>query len=193
MAGEGRVTIPIMSIDPSLRYTGIALGHYGLADTAITVTELRLVETEKTIHKQTRKNSDDLRCARLILDALEQARADHKPIITLVEVPSGTQSARASWALGIMLGLIAALPHPVVELTAAEVKKGFVGDKAASKERMIERAVSEWPNLGWLTRGASGTLLAKNEHLADAVAVMSVGVRSTPFRELVRMAQAVAA
>ena len=178
--------LPVIAIDPSLRNTGVALGHY--QDDRLTITGLHLVETEKTKHKQTRKNSDDLACARLILDELRRHYREHEPVVTFVEVPSGTQSARASWSLGIMLGLIAALPHPVVELTAQQVKKGFTGNKTASKESMIEAATERHPDLAWLRRG--GRLLNKNEHLADAVAVAHVGVQSVAFRELLSVIKA---
>ena len=178
--------LPIIAIDPSLRNTGVALGHYDEA--GLHLTALHLIETEKTKHKQTRKNSDDLACARLILDELRRHYAEHAPVVTFVEVPSGTQSARASWSLGIMLGLIASLPHPVVELTAQQVKKGFTGNKTASKETMIETAVSQHPHLAWLRRGER--LLNKNEHLADAVAVAHVGVSTVAFRELLSVIRA---
>lgn len=175
--------IPVMAIDPSLRYTGVALGH--VMGDRVTVEAIHLIETEKTEHKQTRKNSDDLRCARLIHDALLEHRADHKPVITMVEVPSGTQSARASWTLGIMLGLIATLPHPVIELSPIEVKKHYAGSKTASKDEMIRLATEQHPELAWLRHG--GKLTLKNEHVADAVAILHAGAASVAFRELARM------
>lgn len=113
------------------------------------------------------------------------SRAQHKPVITMVEVPSGTQSARASWTLGVMLGLIAALPHPVIELSPIEVKKHYAGSKTASKDEMIRLATEAHPELEWLRHG--GRLTAKNEHVADAVAIMHTGAASVAFRELVRM------
>lgn len=178
-----------MAIDPSLRFTGVALGH--IQDRTVTVDSIHLIETEKTKTKTVRKNSDDLRCARGIIDTLNDLRSQHQPIVTFVEVPSGTQSARASWTLGVMLGIIAGLPLPVVELSPTEVKKGYAGNKAASKETMIELATLEHPDLAWVRRG--DRLTAKNEHLADAVAILHVGAASTQYRELARMLTVVAA
>lgn len=177
-----------MSVDPSLRATGVALGHWD--GRGIEVERVHLIETEKTAAKTVRKNSDDLRCARLIHDELVRLRALHKPVVTIVEVPSGTQSARASWTLGVMLGLIAALPLPVVEVSPVEVKKGWAGSKAASKETMIALAVERYPGLGWLRHG--GRITGKNEHLADAVAIMHTGAVTAHFRELVRMLEVAA-
>lgn len=177
--------IPVMAVDPSLRYTGVALGHTNPETGSVTIDRVHLIETEKTKTKSIRKNSDDLRCARHIHDTLNQLRSEWGPVITMVEVPSGTQSARASWTLGVMLGLIATWPLPLIELSATEVKKHFAGDRSASKDRMITRATELHPELEWLTRG--GRLLNKNEHLADAVAILHTGVASTQFRELARM------
>lgn len=178
-----------MAIDPSLRATGVALGHW--EDGRVVATDLHLIDTEKTTAKQVRKNSDDLRCAREIADALASLRAEHRPVVTIVEVPSGAQSARASWSLGVMLGVIAGLPVPVIELTPTEVKKGYAGSKTASKETMIDLATGQHPHLAWLRRG--GRLTLKNEHLADAVAILHVGCASTQFRELTRMLETVRA
>lgn len=184
------MNVPVMAVDPSLRATGVALGYAGNALGAVTVESIHLIETEKTSAKTVRKNSDDLRCARLIHDELARLRALHKPVVTIVEVPSGTQSARASWALGVMLGLIAGLPLPVVEVSPVEVKKHWAGSKAASKETMIALAVDRYPGLGWLRHG--GRITGKNEHLADAVAIMHTGAVTAHFRELVRMLEVAA-
>lgn len=193
MTPNPRLNIPIMAIDPSLRATGVALGtaDTNLERTYLTVDSVHLIETEKTSTKTVRMNSDDLRCARHIVDELARLRAEHQPIITIVEVPSGTQSARASWTLGIMLGVIATLPHPVIEVSPTVVKKSYAGSKTASKETMIRLATTAYPNLGWLRHGDRLTL--KNEHLADAVAIMHTGVRTVAFRELTRMLQLPAA
>lgn len=172
-----------MSIDPSLRFTGVALGHVDQGN--VTVESIHLIETEKTKVKTVRKNSDDLRCARAVIEDLNDLRSQHQAIVTMVEVPHGSQTARSSWTLGIMLGIIAGFPLPVVELTAVEVKKYFAGSKTASKETMIGLAVEKHPDLDWLRRGDRLTL--KNEHLADAVAILHTGVQSTQFRELTRM------
>jgi len=177
-----------MAVDPSLRFTGVALGH--VEGGLVTVESVHLIETEKTTAKTVRKNSDDLRCARVIVDELALLRAAHRPVVTMVEVPSGTQSARASWTLGVMLGLIATFPFPVVELSPIEVKKHFAGSKTASKDEMIERALGLHPGLAWLRHG--GRLILKNEHLADAVAILHTGVASVQFRELTRMLEAAA-
>lgn len=184
------MNVPVMAVDPSLRATGVALGYAGNALGAVTVESIHLIETEKTSAKTVRKNSDDLRCARLIHDELARLRAQHRPVITIVEVPSGTQSARASWTLGIMLGLIATMPLPVVEVSPVEVKKHWAGNKAASKETMIQLATERYPHLAWLRHG--GRITGKNEHVADAVAVIHAGAATSHFRELVRMLEAAA-
>lgn len=177
-----------MAVDPSLRFTGVALGY--VEDGRVTVEAVHLIETEKTTAKTVRKNSDDLRCARLVIDELQELRRQHNPVVTIVEVPHGSQTARSSWTLGIMLGIIAGFPVPVVELTAVEVKKAFAGSKTASKDQMIELATTQYPELAWLRHG--GRLTLKNEHLADAVAILHTGAASIQYRELARMLEVAA-
>jgi Holliday junction resolvasome RuvABC endonuclease subunit len=184
-----------MAVDPTLRHTGVALGHVELGAASYgghltTVESIHLLETEKTTAKTVRKNSDDLRCARQLIEELTELRRRHQPVVTFVEVPSGSQTARSSWTLGITLGIIAGFSLPVVELTPVEVKKGFASDKTASKDTMIQLATGQHPDLAWLRHG--GRLIAKNEHLADAVAVLHVGAASVQFRELTRMLEVAA-
>lgn len=178
-----------MAIDPTLRHTGVALGY--VEDGKPVVQGVHYICTENASTKTVRKNSDDLRCARELIEELGYLRAAHRPVVTMVEVPHGSQTARSSWTLGITLGIIAAFPLPVVELTAVEVKKAFAGDKKASKERMIQLATERHPDLEWLRHG--GRLTLKNQHLADAVAVLHAGAQSTQYRELARMLEVTAA
>lgn len=179
------MTIPLIALDLSLRNAGIAIGQHNPDTGQLHIDLITLVETEKTTAKQVRKNSDDLRCCREIHAAIQHHRNQWRPLITIAEIPSGTQSARASWALGTMLGIIATLPHPVVEVSPTEVKKHWAGRKDAGKDQMIQLAVERYPDLAWLRRGDK--LLGKNEHMADAVAVMSTGVQTVAFRELTQM------
>ncbi len=181
--------IPIMGIDPSFRATGVALAHYHLDTDRIEVTSLHLLKTEKTKTKTVRRSSDDLACATHLFTELHRLRTEHQPVITLAEVPSGTQNARSSWALGITLGVLASFPAPLVELTAMEVKRGFTGNKTASKEAMIQSATELHPELPWVMH--RGAFANKNEHLADAVGVLHAGIKTTVFRELVRMVGAI--
>lgn len=181
--------IPVMALDPSLRNTGIALGYYDTDLHEVVVEDIRLVRTEADKSKQVRKNSDDLRCAREIRTALAEAHRQHKPAVVFAEVPSGTQSSRASWTLGVTVGLLAAVPLPLVEVTPKQVKRTFTGHGGASKQDIIDLAVKMFPDLPWLHH--HGKLVNANEHMADAVAVMFTGVATDEFKGLVRVIEAV--
>ena len=180
----------IVSIDPSLRHTGLAYGEldpergYG----QLVVHDIALIETEATKAKQVRKNSDDLRCAQELATAVLDYCLDFAPDLVIAEVPSGTQSSRASWTLGITLGILATVSiyyRPLIEVSPTDVKKHFIGSKTASKQQMIDRAVALYPDLAWHRH--SGKLTAKNEHMADAIAIMDHGVRTPAAMDLISM------
>lgn len=179
--------IQIVGIDPSLRNTGLALGAVNIATGELdTVTTLRLIETEggeggKTV----RKSSDDLRRAKAIVTGIEEFYNAWQPAFFVAEVPTGTQSARASFSNGVCCGVLAGLPAPLIEVSPTEVKMAAVGHKYAGKEEMIEWAVARFPQAGWITRRVKGEvqLLAKNEHLADACAAIAAGVKTQQFRQ----------
>lgn len=179
------MNITLMGIDPAFTATGLALATFDGRE--LQPFHIELIETEKSKSKQVRRNSDDLRRSREIHLSVQAAIGRHQPRLFFAEVPSGTQSARSSWTLGISVGLLAPI-SPLVEVSAVAVKRHFVGSKTASKQAMIEAAVERWPELPWLRHG--GRLTLKNEHLADALAVLDYGVTTRQFLELVSAASA---
>lgn len=168
----------IVGIDPSLRHTGLSVA-YADADQPATPFSLRLIETVAA-KRPDRRSFDDLDCAGQLLGGIEAFLDDYAvgaQDVIVVEIPSGARSARASWALGIVLGMVAAVeqrfPGRVVRVTPREVKQHFTGDPNAAKETMTQTAIDRYPALPWLRH--RGRLVAKNEHLADAVAVLMRG------------------
>lgn len=176
-------TIKVLGIDPSLRNFGYALADLNLADLNYNVTEVRLVTTEATKVKTSRKNCDDLERCRAQYSALKEMEAKAK--IAFVEMPVGSQSARAMMSYGACMALIAALDIPVIQLTPTEVKIAAVGDKLATKAEMIAWATSRYPGVNWLR--ARGKHTNANEHLADAVGAIEAGLASDEFGALVNM------
>ena len=172
----------------------VAFANFGMArakidiDTAlnlcVAVTDLKLLSTTGQDKKVVRKSSDDLRRAREILAPMQdfcRGRAS----IAFAEVPHGSQSSRASWSLGISVGILASCPIPVIQVSALEVKMATVGKKTASKQDMIDWAVSQHPDVQWLRHGKK--LVAANEHLADAVATIYAGMKTDEFKRLVAL------
>lgn len=187
----------LLAIDPSLRNTGVAIGTYLFDKSTAQVDDLALLKTEADKSKQVRKNSDDLRCALQIHEELHELIDAYRPKIIFVEVPSGTQSARASWTLGITVGILASVmarPIQLVQVAPQPVKLHFAGSKTASKQQMIDTAMERHPHLPW--RLHRGNPTNDNEHLADAVAILEYGLslpETKGFLELARLMRAEAA
>lgn len=178
--------IKAIGIDPSLTNTGIAQVTVDLNTEAITVKDLKLMQTEKIQAKQVRVSSDSLRRAADIAAFLRRESTDYR--IAFAEVPSGGQSAKAVYSFGISVGLLAflGLDVPVIEVQPSETKLATVGTKTASKQEMIEWAVETYPSAPWIRRKLKGELVLTNanEHLADALAVVHAGIRTGDFQRL---------
>jgi Holliday junction resolvasome RuvABC endonuclease subunit len=178
--------ISVLGCDPAFANFGIVYAEVDIENLDIQVQRMHLVQTTKTKNKQIRKSSDDIKRARELHKAFNDA-TDSKAIV-FSEIPSGTQSATASWGLGIAVGVLASCPIPIVQLTPNEVKIRTAG-KNASKREMIDWAVAQHPDAGWLTRKYKGEieLLNSNEHLADAIAVIHCGIESDQFLQMVEL------
>lgn len=165
-----------------------------LSTGALDQVKLSLVEPEKLKGKQVRQNSTDLFVAeQLAVTAIEAAR-NAKAVF--VEVPIGSQSARAMASYGVcvgVLGAIRAMGVPLIEVTPTEVKIAFTGNKNATKKQMIETGVSLYPGSDWPRyerngKGFSkGAIMDKAEHVADAIATIHAGVNTSTFQNLMRL------
>lgn len=176
----------VLGIDPSLRNFGYALAELDMSNMCFDIKELLLVETEATkLKKVVRKNSDDLERCRIHATALREMQK--KAQIAFVEVPVGSQSARAMMSYGACVALLGTIDIPLIQLTPREVKMAAVGAPDATKREMIDWAAGKFPRADWLRK--AGRLIDKNEHLADAVASINAGLVNEDFRALVAMRQ----
>jgi Holliday junction resolvasome RuvABC endonuclease subunit len=179
----------IVGIDPSLRNFGIVKAELDIENMSFKVTDMRLVESESNSKKEkvVRKNSDDLRRAKLLHEGFVEACQGAS--FAFVEVPVGSQSARAMASYGICVGVLAACPIAMIQVTPSEVKLAGTGYKTATKDEMIESAVNAHPYAPWLTRKVKGNLelLSSNEHLADAVFSIQAGIRTDEFKGIISM------
>lgn len=180
-------------IDPSLRNFGFAKATYDTISDTWGVHSISLQQTENESGKTVRKSSDDFRCAGLLHDATQTWVKDCS--VVFGEVPSGAQSARASFGLGIALAVLAGVgtvgsefKGRLIQVNALDVKRLAVGSKNASKPEMIEWAMTKWPDLPWLTRKVKGEVkpIDKNEHMADACAVINAGIQTDEFKALIQ-------
>jgi len=148
------------------------------------VVDLKLIETERQVTKQVRQNSDDLRRAKELYKAYSVFA--QRGVVVFAEIPTGAQSARAAYAFGVALGLLASCPKPIIQLQPSEVKLATVGTKTASKSEVIEWCVEKYPDAPWIKHKRAGKMVIgnKNEHLADAIAVAHTGVGTDSFQQL---------
>jgi Holliday junction resolvasome RuvABC endonuclease subunit len=191
--------LKLVGLDPSLTHTGIAIMEYDTDTRGLDVSELRLIVTENQKGKQVRQNSDDLRRAREIVAGMHAACEG--ALFAVSEIPMGAQSARAATAFGMVIGMLANLPVPLIQVSPLEVKMAAVGHRQASKEEMIEWASTKHPNANWIRQEKNGRVKTKlgfkewkvgdlvndNEHLADAVAVCEAGTLTDQFKQAVAM------
>ena len=143
--------------------------------------------------KQVRQNSLDLESAKQLckaaLDAAEGAQA------IFVEVPVGSQSARAMASYGICVGVLGALRAsgiPFFEVTPTEVKIAGPGYKNATKQDMIKWAMEKHPEANWPTYQQKGFTMvseAKAEHMADATAAIYAGFTCNSFQQMLPFMQ----
>lgn len=185
----------IIGCDPSLSNFGIAFATLDLDTLTFTVDDLKVAQTEpekdKKVRKQVRKNSEDLERARLLHRAAMEA-CQGEVFMAFVEVPVGSQSARAMASYGVCLGVLAAVAEtlPMIQVTPTEVKLAGCGIKTATKEEMIEAMVAKYPNAPWPMKTVKGIytpIASKCEHLADAIGAIEAGIASDEFRHTIAM------
>lgn len=178
--------ITIAGIDPALANFGLAKAEYDLATDSFKPIAIDLIETKKQTGKTVRQNSDDLR------RASEHCAAMHHWIndchVVFAEIPTGSQSARGAFSNGVCLGVMASIGEStgysgrLIQLTASEVKMAATGSKHATKQEMIDWGYNLYPELDWhMYRGKPQN---KNEHMADALAVIHAGLASDEFANL---------
>jgi len=180
--------IPVCGMDPSLKNWGIAEALLDLESGVLDTPRLSLIQPrDGDGKKQVRKNSLDLqRAEELAAGAMAVGK---KAKVIFVEVPVGSQSARAMASYGICIGVLGALRAKgmeIIEVSPDENKKIFTGNKAASKQQMIDTAMGLYPDANWPIRGGSVTA-SKAEHMADAVAAIHAGVQTPVFQNLMRL------
>lgn len=183
--------IPVVGFDPSLANWGIAEAILDLETGYLSTPVLSVIQPRDDAgsKKQVRKNSLDLERAEQLASGVFAAAARAKAIF--IEVPHGSQSARAMASYGICIGVLGALRsqgREIIEISAAENKKGFTGSKTATKDDMIKTAIDLYPTANWPRMKTTQAIIeSKAEHMADAVAAIHAGVQTPMFQNLMRL------
>lgn len=173
-------TITIAGLDPSMRNFGMVKAALDLTTGKIEIIDLVLTETSTSPKNKTvRKNSEDLNRARVLSQAVNIFL--HDVDMAFVEIPVGSQTARAMASYGMCIGILSQITIPMIQVTPSEVKIAATGSKTATKLEMISWATDKYPDAAWLRQGVR--YLAKNEHLADATAAIHAGLATDEFRQ----------
>ena len=183
-------SIKVLGCDPSLNNFGLVKASVDMDTLEVSIESMFLAcppKIDAATKKAVRKNSDDLRRARFQQKAF--AEYCKGSAITIVEVPVGSQSARAMASYGICVGVLASSPIPMIEVNPTEVKLTAVGTKTASKADMIEWAMAKHPEAEWILRKSKGVMVPTNanEHLADAIAAIYAGIATEQFKAATSM------
>lgn len=178
----------VLGIDPSLSNWGMSLCELDIANSAIAVQKLEIVKTEPSKVKQVRRNSDDLERARQLALAMKSMIADNNVRLVFVEVPHGSQSARAMASYGICIGVLASCEAPMFQLSERELKETVLGTHKATKEEMIRKITELHPEGKWPRRKGE-IVLSTAEHLADATAAIHAGLNLSEYKRMISWMQ----
>jgi Holliday junction resolvasome RuvABC endonuclease subunit len=192
--------INLLGIDPSLTNTGMAVISVDCSTAQIVaVKHIALVETAPSKIKSVRESSDALERARKIRAGVLATIAQHQIKLAVSEVPSGAQSASACYAFGIVVGLLAALPVPLIEVSPGEVKMAVGGKKSVDKEDIVRWALTLPGDLSGMPASpqknewqianpfGKGYISKKAEHPADACGAVAAALKTQQFRQLAAM------
>ena len=177
--------LTVVGLDPSFRNFGMSKGKLDLNAGTLSLSEVELSQssTGKEL-KSVRQNSKDLNAAKTQFTGMTEFIKGSDLIF--VEVPHGSQSARASASYGICIGILASIEIPLIQVTANEVKIASTGNKTETKRGMINWAYNLYPDIDWFTQKRKGisVLTDKNEHIADSIAAIHAGVKTDEFKRL---------
>jgi hypothetical protein len=187
--------IRILSLDPSTSAFGICKADLCLETSKIEIITLHVEQTESEKLKGVNKSSDDIRRARLVCTAMLEHAKDCRLAISEIPFYNPTGYAAANYNSGLVVGVLASLPIPLIQVFPRDVKLAAVGHPQASKEEMIAWAMNLYPTAPWRMRTLKGKTvpLAVNEHLADAIAALHAGIESQQFQQAAAMYRSMAA
>ena len=177
--------IKILGIDPSMSNWGMAKATLDVDTLAFTIDDLILIETESEAKKGVIKQSDDLRRAKIVKEGMIEACEDVSIAVSEIPFCNPAGYAAANFNSGLVTGVLAACPVPLIQVFPAEVKFKATGIRSATKDEMIAWAIAKFPNAPWKMRTLKGKQVPTkaNEHLADAVAAINAGLDSQQLRQ----------
>lgn len=183
--------ITVLGNDPSLTSWGMALVDVDVETMEMHPRRIDLCRTEKSKNKSVRVSSDYLARARELRGKF--VLMEDLCHIHAAEIPSGAQSAKASYAFGLVVGVLSAHRKPLIEVSPTEVKRAVTGYAGATKQEMIEWATETFPDLDWVPGKGSKQWADVNEHMADALGIVLAATKTQQFAAAAAMSQAASA
>lgn len=186
---QRRITdhIVVVGFDPSLRNWGVAKGIYQINENKVIIQYLDVIKPIITQGKKVRNNFKDLEAGEQLAKGA-WGHAEHAQAV-FVEVPHGSQSARASVGYGVCIGVLGALKTsgvPFYDVSEAEVKAATTGNRKAEKEDTIAWAMKQHPEAVWpmqIQLGITSVVASRAEHMADAIGAIYAGIASKAFQQ----------
>ncbi len=173
--------LTVVGFDPSLRNWGIAKGLFDSEKNYLIINELDIITPNLTRSKQVRQNSLDIESAKQLYEGAQKHTVGAQAIF--VEVPIGSQSARAMASYGLCMGVLGSLRAtgiPFFEITPMSVKLVSCNNKQATKAQMIAWGTQHHPEAPWPMQGTK-VIACKAEHMADATATIHAGLNDNTF------------
>jgi Holliday junction resolvasome RuvABC endonuclease subunit len=191
--------IEIVAFDPSMSNFGICEAGVNIDTLELEIRKLTLISTSSEANKGVIKVSDNLRRAREVQEGMIAACEGKAFAIAEIPLMISSHNAKiaslANYNAGMMVGVLASLNIPLIQVFPKDVKMTATGLKDACKEEMIEWAMRKYPTAPWLLRKLRGKMVpvAANEHLADAVAAAETGLKDEQFKRSLAMYRSMAA
>lgn len=176
-------TIEILGHDPALSNWGFARAKLDLKTMEVSDLRLHLASTKPNKDQKMKKQIDDIsRSKKLHKEIKQQSQG---VVISFVEVPHGSQSARAMASYGTVIGLIPSInSFSTITMSEREVKLGTLDKYPATKEDSIEWAYEKHPEANWPMRNGK-IVKGKAEHMADAVCTIYAGLQTEDFKNAI--------
>ena len=175
----------VVSMDPSLRNWGVS--HLTLSsDLDILVQSVDLFQSEETKSKTIKQNSSDITAANYIYACTRKYVEAVRPNVIVIEVPIGSQSARAMASYGVCIGLIGSIKSwgiPIIEVSPFDVKK-VIGKRETTKQEIVDWVLTSNPETPFpLYRGQIN--MSKAEHIADSIVATYASLNKPQMKELI--------
>ncbi len=167
---------------------GIACGGYYPDTDGLTIEYLDVIQPVVSSKKETKSNSKDVDRSTQLYEGV--IRLVQQADITFIEVPVGSQNARAGIGNGICFGILGAFrvnKINFIELTPKDIKLAATGFKNATKKQIVTHYQEEYPDTNWpmkTFRGKQVVNMSKANHMADAIGAIEAGIKSLEFKDL---------